>query len=285
MTDQITNEFQTQLGRYLAPLNLNDLSDAQLEEMLDGNSNIIPMASADEVKSRSSYSWLAVAAVVVLGAIITVVVWPESTTTPPGAPTTPQENLATIRPAFPKPLFEGTPVKSSLPNLEKPGKPRLEFNAPDGTSVVSIGAKVTSSDPLPIIGELSLVTDGIKDGGEGNYVELSFGKQWIQIDLGEEKEIWGILVWHFHKQALAYKDVVVQISNDPTFSDKVTTVFNNDHDDSLELGDGSDLAYIETNHGRIIETEGIKGRYLRLHSNGNSENDSNHYVEVEVWGK
>jgi hypothetical protein len=28
----------------------------------------------------------------------------------------------------------------------------------------------------------------------------------------------------------------------------------------------------------------VKGRYVRLYSNGNTSNDLNHYVEVEVYG-
>jgi hypothetical protein len=28
----------------------------------------------------------------------------------------------------------------------------------------------------------------------------------------------------------------------------------------------------------------VKGRYVRLYSNGNTTNDLNHYVEVEVHG-
>ena len=34
----------------------------------------------------------------------------------------------------------------------------------------------------------------------------------------------------------------------------------------------------------LIDPKGIKGRYVRLYSNGNTANDLNHYVEVEVYG-
>jgi len=30
--------------------------------------------------------------------------------------------------------------------------------------------------------------------------------------------------------------------------------------------------------------KGTKGRYVRLHSQGNTSNDQNHYIEVEVYG-
>ena len=29
----------------------------------------------------------------------------------------------------------------------------------------------------------------------------------------------------------------------------------------------------------------VKGRYVRLYSNGNTSNDTNHYIEVEVYGR
>ena len=107
----------------------------------------------------------------------------------------------------------------------------------------------------------------------------------MQIDLEKEHEFYGIVLWHFHKNARAYIDVVVQISDDPEFKRDVTTVYNNDHDDSSKMGKGDDKAWVETNHGRIVKPEGKKGRYVRLYSKGNTANEMNHYVEVEVYGK
>ncbi len=65
-----------------------------------------------------------------------------------------------------------------------------------------------------------------------------------KVDLEEEANIFGIVVWHFHKNARAYIDVIAQISNDPEFKTGVVTVFNNDHDNSSKLGVGKDLAWI-----------------------------------------
>ncbi|MDG2124101.1 MAG: hypothetical protein P8J87_10410, partial [Verrucomicrobiales bacterium] len=64
-----------------------------------------------------------------------------------------------------------------------------------------------------------------------------------------------------------------------------TTLYNSDHDNSAGLGEGKDKVYVETNHGRIIDTDGLAGRYVRLYSNGNTSDDLNHYVEVAVYGK
>jgi len=56
-------------------------------------------------------------------------------------------------------------------------------------------------------------------------------------------------------------------------------------DGSTGLGVGDDLLYIETHEGKLINAKGVKARYVRLYSNGNTANDVNHYVEVEVFGK
>jgi len=186
---------------------------------------------------------------------------------------------------YPEPLFQGTPVPVDLPNLEKPHTKRDALMVPEGVENLALGKEISSSDEFPIIGELSMITDGDKEGVEGTYVELGPGKQYAQVDLGQEANIYAIAVWHYHSQARAYHDVIVQISNDAEFAEGVTTVYNNDHDNSAGMGVGEDLAYIETNQGRLIDVDGVAGRYVRLYSGGNTANDMNHYVEVEVYGK
>ena len=147
------------------------------------------------------------------------------------------------------------------------------------------GKKVTASDPDPVTGTLDLVTDGDKSADEGSWVELGPGKQWVQIDLGADAAISAVWVWHFHSQARAYLDVVVQISEDADFKTGVTTIFNNDAGNELGLGAGKDYAYVETYEGRLMDAKGVKGRYVRLYSKGNTTNKLNHYIEVEVFGK
>jgi len=187
---------------------------------------------------------------------------------------------------LPKPLFVGTPVPVKVPNLEAPRQGRRpDFMIPAGCSNLAKGKPVTGSDKEPTIGDLSMITDGVKDGDEGNFVELGKGKQWVQIDLGKSSQIYAILVWHYHSQARVYHNVVVQVSDDADFISNVSTVFNNDYDNSSGLGVGKDPSYIETYEGRLIDAKGTKGRYVRLYSKGNTTNEMNHYIEVEVWGK
>ena len=186
-----------------------------------------------------------------------------------------------VKTDLPKPLFVGTPVPiKGIPNLEPKAKgERPDLLVPAGTVNLAKGKKVTSSDNEPVIGTLDLITDGDKEGDEGSWVELGPGKQWVQIDLDKAADIYAIMLWHFHSQERVYFDVIVQVSNDPKFEKDVTTIF----DDSTETG--KDLAYIESYKGKLIDAKGIKGRYIRLYSKGNTTNKMNHYIEVEVFGK
>ena len=185
---------------------------------------------------------------------------------------------------LPKPMFIGTPTNLRSPNLEViTGKSRPPFYVPKGTALLSANKTVTSSDSLPVIGELDMITDGEKSGGDGFFVELGPATQWVQVDLGASHPLHAILMWHFHSQARVYRDVVVKVSDDPTFKTGVT-VYNNDHDNTAKLGVGTDKEYIEVAEGRLIDPKGAKGRYVRFYSGGNTTNDLNHYVEVEVYG-
>ncbi len=196
------------------------------------------------------------------------------------------EDLVEVPIELPEPFFGGTPLDYWGPNLEPEDyKDRPPFMAPQGTAVVSRGKPVTSSFKNPIVGRLEQITDGDKDYAKTSLVELGAGLQWVQIDLEKDHEIYAILVWHFHEGKRVYFDVVVQVSNDPDFKDGVTTVYNNDHDNSSGLGVGKDKEYIENHKGRLIPADGVKARYVRLYSNGNTANDMNHYVEVEVLGR
>jgi hypothetical protein len=196
------------------------------------------------------------------------------------------QNQVVLKTQLPPPLFVGTPVPLNVPNLEPPmrGK-RPDFFVPAGTLNLARNKKVTSSDNDPDVGTLDMIVDGDKDGNEGSWVELGPGKQWVEIDLARRANIYAVLVWHFHSQPRVYRDVVVQVSDDPTFRSGVTTIFSNDFKNELGLGAGKNLNYIETYQGKLIDAKGVTGRYVRLYSNGNTSNKLNHYIEVEVWGK
>ena len=199
-------------------------------------------------------------------------------------------------------------LETDLPSIWKENpiprrKPGEKFLVPQGTKLLSRGVEVTSSVELTVIGELEMITDGNEGAPDrapwASYVELGFGLQWVQLDLGKPHALHAILVWRDYwkynsfrvhvgeegQYRRVYRDVVVQISNDPAFKKDVKTVFNNDHDNSSGLGKGKDDTYLETSEGRWINPEGVRGRYVRLWSNGNTVNDLNGYIEVEVYGK
>jgi hypothetical protein len=207
---------------------------------------------------------------------------------------------------------------------EPPQRSSQAFMVPEGTKLLSRGAKVTSTkDPFLLVGDLAMITDGNVKQDSNYHVELwSYdeefwdGPQWVQIELEKTYAIYAILVWHYYLPdsreydyykvgedtylARVYQDVVVQISNDPDFQKSVTTVYNNDHDNSSGLGTGMDAIYVETSEGRWINVQGVEGKYVRLYSWGHKRlwgskdetpekysgyPESNDYIEVEVYGK
>ena len=194
------------------------------------------------------------------------------------------EEMVKLNIELPEPLFAGTPKSVKTPNLERKAV-IPEIMVPAGTVNIAEGMEVTGSDDFPVIGELEYITDGDKDGADGSYVELGPGVQWAQIDLGEKKTIYAVALWHYHAQARAYRDIIVQVADDADFIENVQTIFNNDHDNSAGLGAGKDKEYIETNKGKLIDAKGVQGQYVRLYSSGSTGSDMNHYIEVEVFGK
>lgn len=197
------------------------------------------------------------------------------------ASTSGQKSLTT---EIPSELIEGTPMPVEVPNLEPEPKRAPTLLVPEATELLSLGKPVTASDDFPIIGELEYITDGDKQAGEGYFVELMDGLQWVQIDLEQSAQIEAVWLWHYHSQKRAYHDIVVQVSDDSAFESGVTTLFNNDYDNSAGFGKGRNQPYVESRFGKLIDADGVNGRYLRLYSKGNSANDMNHYIEVEVYG-
>ena len=172
------------------------------------------------------------------------------------------------------------------PHRERPsGQPRAPFLAPKGVQNVALNKKVTSSDLSPVSGTLRLVTDGDKEARDDNsFVELHRNTQWVQIDLEAEYAIYAVVVWHAHTAPAVYKDVIVQVADNADFTQNVRTIYNNDYDNSSGLGIGADKEYFESYEGRLIDAKGIKGRYVRLYSNGSTFSVLNRYTEVEVYG-
>jgi len=176
------------------------------------------------------------------------------------------------------------------PNLREEVR-RAEFMVPPGVENVALNRPVTSSMEFePIIGELSQITDGVKTSGEFDFVELDFGPQWVQIDLGEEKEIFCVVLWHFYRNPIFYKNVIVQVADDAAFTSGVRTLFNNDFENSTGLGAGTDTTYGARWWGEIVdartpEGDGTSARYVRSYTDGGYGNEPTRWVEIAVFGK
>ena len=189
---------------------------------------------------------------------------------------------------LPKAMFKGTPVPMNEPNIAKgraKGVAKPVIKVPFGTTNLALKKPVTSNESLPVVGELAMVTDGDKSGEDGHNVDIGFGKKWVQIDLGARSTLSVIAVWHYHGQARAYRDVIVEVADDADFTQNVKMIFNNDHNNSYGKGIGQHMGWVETSEGKVIYCpKNTFARYVRLHSRGNTSNDQNHYVEVEVYG-
>ncbi len=158
-----------------------------------------------------------------------------------------KSGLVPLKIELPQATHGGTKEPIRVPNLRKLDMgARPPFLVPPGITNVALGKSVAASDEEPIIGELGLVTDGDKEAADGSYVELAPFLQHVTIDLESPHEIFAVLVWHFHKEARAYLDVIVQTADDPDFITNVITLFDNDIDNSAGLGIGTDMHYIET---------------------------------------
>jgi hypothetical protein len=195
------------------------------------------------------------------------------------------EKLIPLRIEYPKPPLEGTPENINVPNLEKPtSKLREPFLAPAGVTNVAKGKSVTGTEKAPIMGDLSMITDGDKTQSMDSLVELGPGVQNVTIDLGNNYEVYAVLFWHSYVPR-AYLGVVVQLAEDKDFTKGVRTVFNNDAENKDGQGVGTDKHYIESYQGKLVDAKGTRARYVRLWSRGNSNNNLSDYIEVEVYGR
>ena len=185
---------------------------------------------------------------------------------------------------LPNHTLKGTPEDLPAgPNIEPPSdKPPTPLQVPAGVINVAAGKPVTSSVP-PFLGELHQITDGKKQPSDEDAVEFKKGLQWVQVDLGQSFAIHAVAMWHDHRYVQAMHDVILQVSDDPEFKTGVTTLFNNDTDNSAGLGIGTDREYFELEFGRVVSGKGVKARYVRGYTKGGSLSALNCWQEIEVY--
>ncbi|MDO8596807.1 MAG: hypothetical protein Q7R45_09305 [Sulfuricaulis sp.] len=185
---------------------------------------------------------------------------------------------------LPPHTLKGTPEDLPAgPNIEPPSdKAPPPIQVPKGVKNVAAGKPVTSSVP-PFLGELSQITDGKKEPFDDDAVEFKKGVQWVQVDLGQSFAIYAVAMWHDHRYVQAMHDVIVQVSDDPEFKSGVTTLYNNDVDNSSGVGVGTDREYFEMEFGRVAPAKGVKARYVRAYTKGSSQSALNCWQEIETY--
>jgi hypothetical protein len=205
------------------------------------------------------------------------------------APSALAADLAPLPLVLPPPAMKGTPQSLPTNTTAAPltsARPPV-FLAPKGVVNVALGKPVSASDTNLINGELKQITDGKKETYEENVVTLRRGLRWVQIDLQAEFKLYAIVLWHDFNIPVVYRDVIVQVSDDPEFKTGVRTLFNNDQKNTAGLGMGTDREYFEnplTGAGKVIDAKGIQARYIRCYSNGSTDSALNSYIEVEAYG-
>ncbi|MDA1274260.1 MAG: hypothetical protein O2960_09435 [Verrucomicrobia bacterium] len=180
--------------------------------------------------------------------------------------------------------LKGTPEDLPAgPNIEPPSdKAPPPINVPKGVRNVAAGKSVTSSVP-PFLGDLSQITDSKKEPLDDDATEFKKGVQWVQVDLGQSFAIHAVAMWHDHRYVQVMRDVILQVSDDPEFHSGVTTLYNNDVDNSAGLGVGTDREYFELEFGRVAVGKGVKARYVRGYTRGSSQSALNCWQEIEVY--
>jgi hypothetical protein len=185
---------------------------------------------------------------------------------------------------LPAHTLKGTPEDLPVgPHIEPPSDTApAPLQVPSGVTNVAAGKTVTSS-VAPFLGDLNQITDGKREPLDDDAVEFKKGTQWVQVDLGQSFAIHAIAMWHDHRYVQAMHDVIVQVSDDPEFKKDVTTLFNNDVDNSSGLGVGTDREYFEMQWGKVIAGKGTKARYVRGYTKGGSLSALNCWQEIEVY--
>jgi hypothetical protein len=186
---------------------------------------------------------------------------------------------------LPAPTLKGTPEQlPSGPNIEaNSDKAPAPMQIAKGAKNVALGKKVTTSVKPFSETQPEALTDGKKEAFDYDTVEMKKGTQWVQVDLGEPFKIEALAIWHDHRYIQVMHDVIVQVSNDPGFTNNVVTLFNNDTDNSSGLGVGTDREYFERHFGRVFDGKGTKARYVRGYTKGSHLSALNCWQEIEVY--
>lgn len=131
--------------------------------------------------------------------------------------------------------------------------------------------------------DIDSITDGI--GDSFNFMKAD-RLTWLYLDLGKEYTVDKVATkfWNDH----TFK-VVIQVATDENFTENLYTVFNNDTDNSVGAGVGSDGEYRDSGYAnpdvlQEVEFEAVPARYVRVWAQNTQEtNRLSSWEEVQVW--
>jgi len=138
-------------------------------------------------------------------------------------------------------------------------------------------------------GSMSNITDGNKGSGAFGVfgADHNTKSSYMQVDLGAVREVSSVGLWRYFQDGRTYRDTVVVLSEDETFTSEDTILYNSDKDNVHKLGAGQDEPYAETKDGKTFPVPaGTKARYARVYMRGQTDDKTtNHVVEFEVIGR
>ena len=163
------------------------------------------------------------------------------------------------------------------------GNPGAKFETLDGTPLL-----MAQFDP----NTTELKPDEINDGNVDRFQSVIKVNQtglksdpgvvgWAIFDLGETHYVEEIRTSFWNDWA--FVDVVMQFASDENFTQDVVTVYNNDTDNSVGQGFGTDGVYSDA----VDKTQNIhisaRGRYFRVTNKGNGQSYSL-FTEIQLYG-
>ena len=190
-----------------------------------------------------------------------------------------------LKPDLPQPAFVGTPKDTPSGAKIDSGKLDKPLLIPKDAVNIAPKATITTSDAKASPRNLLKIVDGDKEARDSSVVLLRKGGQYVQFDFGSPKELFAIVIWHAHDTPKVYHDVIVQVADDADFTKNVRTLFNNDKENALGRGAGTNREYFETYEGKTIDAKGEKAQFVRLYSKGSTDSSLNEYTEVEIYGR
>ncbi|KAB7789955.1 discoidin domain-containing protein [Bifidobacterium leontopitheci] len=127
---------------------------------------------------------------------------------------------------------------------------------------------------------------GSDDKTEGSYLQVDFGAVY-DIENTEGGAEGAAKMYRYWADSRTYNGTVVMLSENGTFAEgDRTIIYNSDKENFFKFGAGTENTYAETSAGKAFNVPaGTKARYVRVYMHGRNGGNTNHIVELQVFGK